>query len=179
MRLLPPPSTRPSRPRPRLPIKDILMSNFDFDLSQFDDDYAAAPVERENEPVPDGKYQVIVHKVELARSKQSDQPMLKWQLKVIAPNYVGRLVFRNNMLASAENIRWLKQDLFTCGLELAKLSELPANLTKLLDVGLEITVKTKDEFSNVYLNRRINVPDVAAAPLSNAGPLANMDMLPF
>jgi hypothetical protein len=147
------------------------MSEFDFDLSRFDDDYAAAPVERENDPIPDGKYQVSIHKVELARSRQTDQPMLKWQLKIIAPKYVGRLIFRNNMLASAENIKWLKQDLFTCGLELAKLSELPDRLTDLLDVGLEVTVKTKGEYSNVFLNRRLDMATASAA--------AEMDMLPF
>jgi hypothetical protein len=147
------------------------MSEFEFDLSQFDDEYAAAPVERENDPIPDGKYQVSVHKVELARSKQTDQPMLKWQLKILAPRYAGRIIFRNNMLASAENIKWLKQDLFTCGLELAKLSELPDRLTDLLDVGLEVTVKTKGEYSNVFLNRRLD--------LSTASAAAEMDMLPF
>lgn len=142
------------------------MTDFDFDLSQFDEDYAAATVEeRDDSPVPDGKYQVVVHKVELARSKQTDTPMLKWQFKVVAPNHVGRMIFRYNMLASAENIKWLKQDLYTCGLALERFSDLSGRLEELLDVGLEVTVKTKGEFSNVFLNRRMDMDDNPAADL--------------
>lgn len=147
------------------------MSDFDFDLSQYDEEYAAAPVESPSESVPDGKYQAVVHKVELARSKQTDTPMLKWQLKVIAPHSVGRMIFRNNMLGSAENVKWLKQDLFTCGLELDKLSDLPGRLEELLDVALEVTVKTKGEYSNVFLNRRIDADTEAGDPMAGMDPL--------
>jgi hypothetical protein len=36
----------------------------DIDLAQFDDDFAEAPIEeRDFEPLPDGKYQVVVEKV--------------------------------------------------------------------------------------------------------------------
>lgn len=149
------------------------MSDLDFDLSQYDEDYASAPVEsRDSENVPDGKYQVTVHKVELARSKTSDTPMLKWQLKIIAPAHIGRMIFRNNMMGSAENIKWLKQDLYACGLALDKLSELPNHLYELLDVALEVTVKTKGEYTNVFLNKRIQTDDTAT-------PSENVDILPF
>ena len=149
------------------------MSEFDFDLSQYDDEYAAAPTENPNDPVPDGKYQAVVHKVELARSKQNDTPMLKWQLRIIAPHSVGRFIFRNNMLGNAENIKWLKQDLFTCGLELEKLSDLPNRLEDLLDVAIEVTVKTKGEYSNVFINRRLD------ADMEGGDPTAGMDPLLF
>ena len=36
------------------------MSDFDFDLSQYDEEYAAAPVESHSESVPDGKYQAVM-----------------------------------------------------------------------------------------------------------------------
>ena len=136
----------------------------DFDLSQFDEDFASAPVENPGESVPDGKYQVVVHKVELARSKQSDTPMLKWQLKIIAPHSVGRMIFRNNMLGSAENVKWLKQDLYACGLGLEKLSDLPGRLTDLLDVALQVTVKSKGEYSNVFINNRIDTDTEESLP---------------
>ena len=62
-------------------------------------------------------------------------------------------------MASRENLKWLKTDLHTCGLDLEKLSDLPANLERLLDVRLEITKRTKDESENVYFNRRIVTED--------------------
>ncbi len=50
-----------------------------FDLSQWDEEYENAPVEEHDfENVPDGKYQVVVDRVELTASKTSDKPMLKW-----------------------------------------------------------------------------------------------------
>src|SRR5512138_3236247 len=109
------------------------------DLSRFDNDFAEAPVEEKAESVPDGKYQVKVDKVEITTARSSGNPMLKWTLRVIAPRCRGRLLWRNNVMATRENIRWLKNDLHTCGLELQKLSELPARLGELLDVTLEVT----------------------------------------
>lgn len=132
----------------------------DIDLSQFDDEYADMEVEdREFDPVPDGKYQVAVEKVEITRSKAAGNPMLKWCLKIIAPRFIGRLLWRNNMMVTKENIRWLKTDLHTCGLELQKLSELPANLEKLLDVKLEVTKRTRGDYENIYINQRLELGD--------------------
>ena len=130
----------------------------DIDLSQFDDDYESAEVEdREFEPVPDGKFQVRVQSVELTRAKSSGNPMLKWTLKILAPTHAGRLLWRNNVMASKENIKWLKNDLHVCGVELEKLSDLPNRLEELLDLTLEITKRTRGENENVYLNRRIEI----------------------
>jgi len=129
------------------------------DLATFDEEFEGAPVEDSGfEPLPDGRYQVAVERVELLRSRAGN-PMLKWTLRVLGPQCQGRLLWRNNVIASAENLKWLKTDLHTCGLDLEKLSDLPANLERLLDVRLEITKRTKDENENVYFNRRIVTDD--------------------
>lgn len=127
-----------------------------IDLTQFDQDFAEAPIEEKDfETIPDGKYQVNVEKVEITTAKSSGNPMVKWTLKVIAPTHRGRLLWRHNVMATRENIRWLKNDLHTCGLDLQKLSDLPGQLASLLDVKLEVTKRTKGESENVYFNRRI------------------------
>jgi len=132
----------------------------DIDLTQFDEDFAEAEVEgRDFEPIPDGKYQVNVERVELTRAQTSGNPMLKWTLRIIAPRFRGRLLWRNNVMATRENIKWLKTDLHTCGLDLEKLSDLPANLEKLIGVKLEVTKRTRGENENVYFNRRIVIED--------------------
>jgi len=134
----------------------------DLDLAQFDDDFSEAPVEeREFEEIPDGKYQVNVEKVELTRAQSSGNPMLKWTLKILGPRFAGRLLWRNSVMASKENLKWLKTDLHTCGLDVEKLSELPSRLGDLLDVKLEVTKRTKGESENIYFNRRIVVEDLA------------------
>ena len=132
----------------------------DIDLTQFDENFAEAEVEeRDFEPIPDGKYQVNVERVELTRAQTSGNPMLKWTLRIIAPRFRGRLLWRNNVMATRENIKWLKTDLHTCGLDLEKLSDLPANLEKLIGVKLEVTKRTRGENENVYFNRRIVLED--------------------
>ena len=132
----------------------------DIDLTQFDDDFAEAEVEeRDFEPIPDGKYQVNVERVELTRAQTSGNPMFKWTLRIIAPRFRGRLLWRNNVMATRENIKWLKTDLHTCGLSLEKISDLPANLEKLINIKLEVTKRTRGENENVYLNKRIVLED--------------------
>ena len=129
------------------------------DLADFDEAYETSDVsESDFEPVPDGKYQVRVDTVELTRTQKGD-PMLKWCLRIVAPSFVGRLLWRNNVLVSEENIRWLKKDLFACDVRLARVSELPANLGRLLDIHLEVTKKTRGDFESVYINKRIRTPD--------------------
>jgi len=132
----------------------------DIDLTQFDEDFAEAEVEeREFEPIPDGKYQVNVERVELTRAQTSGNPMLKWTLRILAPRFRGRLLWRNNVMVSRENIKWLKTDLHTCGLSLAKISDLPVNIEKLINIKLEVTKRTRGENENVYLNKRIVLED--------------------
>jgi len=136
----------------------------DLELSKFDADFAEAPVEeREFEPIPDGKYQVNVEKVELTRAQTSGNPLLKWTLRIIAPKCRGRLLCRNNDTATRENLKWLKNDLHVCGLAIQKVSDLPLHLEKLLDVKLEVTKRTRGDSENVYFNRKI-VLDPNAGP---------------
>lgn len=143
----------------------------ELDLAQFDDDFAEAPVEeREFDEIPDGKYQVNVEKVELTRAQSSGNPMLKWTLKILGPRLAGRLLWRNSVMASKENLKWLKTDLHTCGLEIEKLSDLPARLGDLLDVKLEVTKRTKGENENIYFNRRIVVEDLAGVEDDSLAP---------
>lgn len=133
------------------------------DLAAFDQAFAEAEVEeRDFEEIPDGKYQAAIERVELTRTKEQGTPMLKWTLRVSGPAFAGRLLWRNNVLATPENVKWLKNDLHVCGLALGKLSDLPAHLDRLLDIKLEITKRTRGEFSNIYFNRLIAKADAPA-----------------
>ena len=132
----------------------------DIDLTDFEDDYVETEVEdREFEPVPDGKYQVNVDQVELVRAKNSGKAMLKWTLRILAPRCRGRLLWRNNMIASRENLKWLKTDLHTCGMDLEKLSDLYKHVGQLRGIKLEVSKRTNGEYENVYINRRLVIED--------------------
>ena len=131
------------------------MGKQSIDLAQFDDDFQTeATAERGDfESVPDGKYQVAVEKVELTQSSTGN-PMLKWTLRILAPRFANRFLWRNSVFTH-NTLKYVKTDLHLCGLDLDKLSELPKHLDKLLDVKLEVTKKTKGDNENIYFNRRI------------------------
>jgi hypothetical protein len=134
------------------------------DLATFDTEFEGAPVEDSGfEPLPDGKYEVAVQRVELLRSRAGNA-MLKWTLRVLGPQCQGRLLWRNNVIASAENLKWLKTDLHTCGIVLGKLSELPARLPELLDLRLQVTKRTRGDNESVFLNARLDAADAPEAP---------------
>ena len=141
-----------------------------MNLSQFDDTFIKAESERQDtfEDIPDGKYQVTVDRVEMKKS-QNGNSMLAWGFKIFAPKHIGCFLWKNNILVTKENIQWLKQDLYTCGLHLEKVSELPSRLEDLLDIKLEITKKTKGEFSNIYLNRRMYTEEELENSIQDSG----------
>ena len=133
------------------------------DLTEFDDEYEdIEPAEPPDfEPVPDGHYQCKVDKAYVARAKSSGNPMLKWELLIVSGAHKGRRLFRNNMLQTRDNIRWLKHDLAVVGVKIGKTSELHSRLEDLLDVALEVSVRNRTEgdqnYSNVYFNKRLNI----------------------
>lgn len=156
--------------------------DFTADLAQFDEEFGQIePAEKkEFEPIPNGKYQAKIDKVYLDRSKTSSNLMLKWELVIISGQYQGRRLFRNNMLATKENISWLKTDLETAGVVLERTSDLPNRLGDLLDVVLEVSVRNRKEgdrdYQNVYLNKKldIEVPEKFHQGYQDAGKSADL-----
>lgn len=148
----------------------------EIDLARFDDDFAAAPVEeKEFGDIPDGKYRVAVDRVEITTTKRKT-PALKWRLRILDGQYRGRILFRTSVLSSPQTIAWLKSDLHICGVDLQKLSELPSELERLLDVELDVTKRTRGDFDNVYFNKRAAGGALAAAREQDPGDGADDDI---
>jgi hypothetical protein len=133
------------------------------DLSGFDDDFATAEAPEYDE-VPDGKYQVRIESVRLENSQKGD-PMIKFDLEVLSGAQAGRHIFKNAVITQA-SIPYVKGDLKTLGLELARFSQLAGRLEELLDVTLEVTKRTRGDYANVYFNRRIRIAAGSGGELS-------------
>lgn len=143
--------------------------NTNLDLSSFDDDFASA-ASPSIEEVPDGKYQVRIEGVRIDRSQKGD-PMIKWDLIVIAGSQAGRHIFKNSVITPAA-LPFVKGDLKTLGLQLTKFSDLQQRLEELLDITLEVMKRTRGEYTNVYFNKRFQIATNAARDLST-------DQVPF
>jgi len=131
-----------------------------IDLSAFDDDFEAAEAP-DFEEVPDGKYQARINKAQLAESSAGD-PMIKWDLVVISGAHEGRHIFKNSVI-TRKSMPFVKGDLTKLGLQLQRISDLPKRLPDLLDKKLEVTVREKGEYRNVYFNRVLAIPSGAEA----------------
>ena len=135
------------------------------DLSDREDDFANAEEEKAKnfDPVPDGKYTVEVEAAKVATS-QSGQAMLKWTLRIVGGKFDGRLLWRNNMLETKQNLGWLKRDLAISGIVLAKLNDLNDRAQELVGFCFEVTQKTTGQYSNIYLNRLLSQEEVDKLP---------------
>lgn len=132
------------------------------------------------ERVPDGEYAARVDAVEFTLSRDGNKPMLKWDLVIVDGEYENRHLFRNNMMATQQNMGYLKRDLKTVGIDIYAegfklLNFLQTRLGELLDRVIRVSVATqKNDPSryNVYLNELLEVPNGA---LVGAGAGANSD----
>ena len=142
------------------------MEGQNVDLSDLDGEWGnAAPPERPDD-LPDGTYQVVIEDMEVRESEAGNRYLL-WDLRVLAGECKNRHVFKRNMLQTPENLNFLKGDLAVAGLALAKLSELPVKCKQLVKTCLEIRVKAKGEFSNIYIKKRMGdapAQETASAP---------------
>lgn len=136
------------------------------DLSSYDDDYASAEAPSQDE-VPDGKYQARIESVKLESSQKGD-PMIKFDLEVLSGSQAGRHIFKNSVITQA-SIPYVKGDLKTLGLELSKFSELSGRLEELLDVTLEVTKRTRGDYTNVYFNRRVRLAAASNSEVPQEG----------
>lgn len=130
-----------------------------MDLSHLDESWKNATVDDDNRSeIPDGKYMCRIESVELKESK-SGKPMLTQELRIIDGKFSKRKLFRNSLLVTEENVKYLKKDLHTLGIHLDRLSDLPDHLSSLLDIEVQVTVKTKGEYQNVWIDKRLGIED--------------------
>lgn len=135
------------------------------DLTQFDDDFEKAEA-AQGDDVPDGKYQVRIQAVCLNKS-QAGNPMLQYDLLVLFGPHAQRHIFKNSVITQ-NSMPFFKADLKVMGIQIPKLSDLPNHLDGMLDLALEVTKKTKGDYSNVYFNKRLLT---APSDVPAAGPI--------
>jgi Protein of unknown function (DUF669) len=164
-----------------------------IDLSHLDGEYQNQEVKEGFDPVPDGRYQVIVERFELKMSK-NDKPMLNWQLGIVSGPMQGKKLFVRHMLVTPDNLAWLKTDFHKCGMDHVLPSMLSDETVRaqFCDMYLEVTAKTKGTDDqgrpnqNVYIQKRVYFEGEAptsGAPNQQAGvappSLSPEDEIPF
>jgi len=147
------------------------MSDWKNFLEQYDDEWQGIYVDPSgNIRLPDGIYQVSVDSSYIEQT-QTGRVIWKTTFKVLNPSeFQDRLIFLTHALDDPKRLPFVKQDCYRLGFPLAKLSELPDVLKKMLDVKVEVKLKTNGEYQNCYIQKRLD--EASAGTLSAFAPPA-------
>jgi hypothetical protein len=147
------------------------------------------------DPIPDGNYNAEIAEAEVLQ-KPDGRNMLKIKLAIAGGAFDGRWVWMNYFLETPQNLGFVKRDLATLGIRLAKWNDLNERAAELVGICVEIRKKTTiskmngQEYQNIYLTRALRQEEVdalgGAAPAPNGSPAAAAgigsdpaDQLPF
>ena len=122
------------------------------ELKRFDQDFRAAEEESDFGSVPDGKYEVIIDKMDLGRTPNAGYIKITWQLRVTGPTHQNRVIFKSSVV-TPNSLRFIKADLRKCSVPIEDLSALPAHLDKLTNLELSVTKRTSNGYENIYIDR--------------------------
>ena len=103
--------------------------------------------------IPDGMYWAVVEHVSFDTIKSTGNPRMTWMLCILGPDRHGRQM-RRDFVITRDSLKWLKRDLYLCGLELGSLSDLPGRCANL--VNLKVLVRKQGRAVRILaVDRRI------------------------
>lgn len=131
------------------------MEDYSADLKNLDNEHQPEKVPEFGEHVPDGSYHGRLDSIYVGRSQKG-----KLQTVIIEEIVGGEFEFRKERkycgMETAENLDYLTKDLRNLGApKNFKWSELETIFPMLLDSVNELTIKTKNGFTNMYIGRKV------------------------
>ena len=135
------------------------MEEYKRELEELDHQHNPEDVPEFGSHVPDNKYQARLDQIFVSRSKKENM-----QTVMVFEILVGDFIFRKEtkycQMATSENLDYLTLDLRKLGVPASfKWNELETIFPKLLDAKVELLVKTKGEFTNIYINKKLETVD--------------------
>lgn len=105
--------------------------------------------------VPDGVYEAEIYAVEFCESKNGNF-MFKWEF-IYTKDYEGQHEWKYTVLNKPENMKRLITDLQKFGIDCTSMTTIRSELEHLLDVPVELTIKTSVSKANGNEYRNISV----------------------
>ena len=125
------------------------------DLAALDHLWSKTPAKEGFEQVPDGKYQAWIKTARVTKGKQAPfNLMVKVELTIAGPHHQGKLLFKNMMLMTEDNIGYAKKDFAVLGVDVPPplRANLPLACMKIIGMGVNVTVKSSGVGSNLNTN---------------------------
>lgn len=117
--------------------------------------------ERSFTEIPPGKYQAKITEATINNAKSSGRLQVSWTLEVVNGEFTGRNLWCHDGIEDEEQRAFFRGKLARIGLEWPpKPTDLPDKLQEALDTYVEITVKQKGEFTNIYFNKALDSADI-------------------
>jgi hypothetical protein len=128
-------------------------------LKQVDEDWKEAEAVEitGRAAVPDGNYKCFLKNARVEFSKSSDRLQVAWEMEVVEGKQEGKSVMKFDGLDNDVSMGWMKGTMKVLGMEVPKsITKLPGVFEEFFegnkDIPINITVRTKDNFTNVYIN---------------------------
>lgn len=115
---------------------------------------AAKPTDSKPTAIPDGTYKAIIESAILRRARNTQNPVIEWQLLINEGEQRGRKEYYIQAITS-NTVNFVMENLKKCGIDCDEIEKIAAYLPQARGVELEIVIKTKGERRNVYFNRQI------------------------
>ena len=147
----------------------------DHDLEMMDEEHMPEKVEDTTGSIPDGSYQTRLEKIYFDNINEKLKIIAVFE--IVADEYESRAIWKFINLETKENLNYAALDMRRLGVKKDFIwSKLPEFFPDLLDNHYQVTLKTKNDFQNVYINKKIDLDDVAE---SNPGDDIPKDDTPF
>lgn len=134
------------------------MNEMDKELQALLEASANVEVSDYGQEVPDGTYPATIYGVEFTESKKSGNLMFKWEFVYgDACEYANRHEWKYTVLNKPENMKRLITDLEKFGIECTSIERIKEQLENLLDVPVDITIKSSKSKTSDEVYRNISV----------------------
>ncbi|MBW8002645.1 MAG: hypothetical protein FVQ80_11590 [Planctomycetes bacterium] len=103
--------------------------------------------------VPDGTYEVRIDSAILEEAKSTSRLQIHWTLAVLTEEYANKMLHKYDGCDKAEDLDWVQGTLETLELEIPdNIADIGPTLEEAQGLLAEVTVQTRDEFTNIYFN---------------------------
>ena len=140
---------------PLMPSKEFLQ-----DLAKSQAEWEAAEA-KERPTLPDGPYQARITDVTLGYSKKENKQMVI-SLEIVSGEQKGKSTKVFYGMSGKEKYEWVKALFNTLGIPIpVVVTDIAKIVGNMKDLLVAVQVKTKDQYTNVYINKVLNPKDLA------------------
>ncbi len=133
-------------------------------LKSLQKDWKGAEPKRGSQPLPDDNYIVRIVDAVVEEAKSSQRLQIRWNMNVIDGEFSNKKLVKFDGLEDSDNLDWLQGSLEALELDIPdNLEDIGEVLEDAAGLAVDVTVRNKDEYSNVYFNELAEGYDDASA----------------